>query len=107
MAFGFEEGRENPHETIYDGYKGKAVRIDVAGDIGGTGILKGCDPYGAGHIFYLSPHIFFINGVLEVSGDEAMINTNGNPVSIYPLGRTLERYVEETKAFKDKEKGSR
>jgi len=97
-SFGFKSDRENPHKTIYHDYIEKPVRIDVAGGIGGTGVMKSCNPHNYGHLIYLSPYIFYLNNIPNIiSKEEVIINTNGNPVSIYPLGKSLKDFVEETK----------
>ncbi len=99
MTFGFSNG-ENPHKTIYHDYIGKSVRVDVSGGVGATGVIKECVPHDRGHIFYLSPYVFYLNGMPNiVSNEEVLINTNGSPVSIYPLGKSLESFVEETKKY--------
>ncbi len=96
--FGFKPNQKNPHETIYHDYIEKPVRVDVAGGIGGTGIMKTCNPHNNGHLIYLSPFVFHANDNPRIIFDkEVLINTNGNPVSIYPLGKSLEKFVEETK----------
>ena len=100
--FGFTS-RENPHETIYDGYIGKPVRIDVAGGIGGTGILSESNPHQGGHLLNLRPYIFTIkNDLWIISSEKVMINTSGSPVSVFPLGQTLEDFVKNLNSIKDK-----
>ena len=97
MAFGFNRDK-NPHETIYHDYIGKSVRIDVAGGVGGTGVIKSCNPHNYGHLIHLSPYVFYANNIPRIiSDEEVMINTNGNPVSIYPIGKSLDDFVKETK----------
>ena len=104
MTFGFNQTPTSGEQTKYDHYLGKPVRIDC-GNIGGTGKLLHCDNGNGTYDFILSPYIFRnSNGNAEIIAEERVtISTNHSPLSIYPLGRTLENYCREVNDAKNKE----
>ena len=74
------------------------MRVDVAGGIGGTGVLAQVIPQRIGHTLYLKPYIFFENNIPEVRDEkDVTIDTAGAPTCIYPLGKTLKQFVKDYK----------
>jgi hypothetical protein len=95
MVFGFSPDLENPYNTIYDHYLGKSVRVDVAGGIGGMGVVRSITPHLSGHVLVLKPYVLHSNGSTRVVDEEITINTSGSPVQICSLGKSLEEVVKE------------
>lgn len=80
---------------VYKPYMEKFVRIDLAGGIGATGVLRAVDRYGhGGHALHLNPYIYFEpnNNPRAVNEDMMLLSTN-SPSSISHLPYSIEEYV--------------
>lgn len=101
---GFGFGRDTSNNRIensvsegivYKPYLGKLVRIDVAGGIGGTGVLDAVDRYGReGHALYLSPFIFYDpNHTPRKINDTMMVLSVHSNASVLPIPDSIEDYL--------------
>jgi hypothetical protein len=107
IGFGREHIPKARTETPYDSQLGTNVRIDIAGGIGLTGKLIGCEAYDHGYSFSINPAVIYKpNGMPEIYGNKpSRLSSNGNAISIIPIGENLETYVKDIISAK-KEKDS-
>jgi len=87
--------KSQKEETPYDAYLGKFVRLDVAGGIGGSGVLLDSKRLEHGYAFSLNPAIFYENQIPQIINEPVLITSNGSPVSFYPVPKSIENFVEE------------
>ena len=103
---GFNAQNDKPEreETPYDFYLEKFVRVDVAGGIGGTGVLTESKRLEHGYIFSLNPAVLYEKLIPTIIKDPVLINSNGNPVSFYPMPKSIEDFVKDNQPEQDSPK---